>query len=96
MIIVTGAFTARPETIGRLTEVCIAHSRRSRMQLGCAKHHVYADCEDPLKLFFYEEWTDEDALQAHFNVPASHAFVTEARALAAEGAGPTVFTGDRQ
>jgi quinol monooxygenase YgiN len=96
MIIVTGAFTARPETVGRLIEICVAHSRRSRTEIGCITHRVYADCENPLKLFFYEEWTDEDALHAHFNVPESNAFVTEARALAAEGSGPTVFTGDRQ
>lgn len=96
MIIVTGAFTAHPDTIGRLMEICVAHSRRSRMELGCIKHHVYANCEDPLKLFFYEEWTDEDALRAHFNVPESNAFVAEARSLAADGMGPTVFTGDRQ
>lgn len=93
MIIVTGAFTARPDTIDRLTAICIAHSRRSRGEPGCVVHRVLADCEDPMRLFFYEEWTDEDALHAHFRVPESNAFVVEARQLAAEGEGPTVFSG---
>jgi quinol monooxygenase YgiN len=96
MIIITGGFRARPDTIAPLTELCIAHSRRSRTEDGCITHRVFADCEDPLKLFFYEEWADEDALHAHFKVPASNTFVKEARALAAESTGPTVIYGEQK
>lgn len=86
MIIVTGHVVTKPETAARITELCIAHSQRSRAEPGCIAHNVHADCEDPSRLVFLEYWTDMDALKAHFAVPESVAFVREVRALAA---GPT-------
>lgn len=91
MIVVTGALTARPETLAALTARCIAHSAHSRGEPGCIVHTVHADCEDPLRLFFYEVWADRAALLAHFQVPQSHAFMREVRALAAESVGPTIL-----
>lgn len=96
MLIVTGALTARPETLARLTAICIEHSQRSRAEPGCLAHTVHADCENPLRLFFYEEWTDDAALKAHFRVPESNAFMVEARALAASAEGPTIISGERR
>jgi quinol monooxygenase YgiN len=83
MIIVTGAVLARPETVAALERACVAHSARSRAEPGCLAHNVHRDCENPLRFFFYEEWVDAAALQAHFRVPESIAFVREARRLGA-------------
>jgi quinol monooxygenase YgiN len=94
MLIVTGSLTARPETLARLTEICIAHARRSRAEPGCLAHTAYADCENPLRLFFYEEWADDAALKAHFRVPESNAFMNEARGLAAASEGPRIISGE--
>jgi len=44
---------------------------------------VQSDLENPNRLIFFEEWSDMDALQAHFRVPASNAFVQQVSALAA-------------
>lgn len=91
MIVVTGSLLARPETLAELTAVCIAHSRRSRAEPGCVGHNVHADCENPLRLFFYEVWSDRDALVAHFRVPESAGFMRAARTLAQESVGPAIL-----
>jgi quinol monooxygenase YgiN len=90
MIAVTGAVTARADTVGELTAICIAHSRRSRAEPGCLAHNVHADCENPLRLFFYEVWADRAALEAHFRVPDSAEFLRAARRLGEVSDGPTV------
>lgn len=83
MLIVTGTVTARPDTFEALREAALAHVARSRTEPGCLKHSVHVDCEDPLTLFFYEEWADRAALDAHFAVPGSHGFMASVRELAA-------------
>jgi quinol monooxygenase YgiN len=93
MLIVTGSLTARPETRERLVHICIEHARRSRSESGCLAHAAYADCENPLRIFFYEEWADEGALKAHFRAPESNAFMKQARSLAASADGPRIASG---
>lgn len=90
MIVVTGALVARPETRQDLVALCIDHARRSRAEPGCVSHRVHVDCEDELRLFFHETWTDRAALAAHFALDASRTFVREARRLAASVEGPDV------
>lgn len=94
MLVVTGSITARPDTLARLTEIAVEHSRRSRAEPGCLSHAAHADCENPLRIFFYEEWADDAALKAHFRVPESNAFMREARALAATADGPRIIKGE--
>lgn len=84
MIIVTGTVVATPETIDEIVVESVAHVRRSRLEPGCLAHHVYRDVEEPLRLFFYEEWADRAVLDAHFRVPDSGRFVDAVTALAAE------------
>jgi quinol monooxygenase YgiN len=43
---------------------------------------VHVDCENPLRLVFFEQWADRAALAAHFAVPASGDFVRALRWLA--------------
>lgn len=83
MLVVTGGVTARPDSIEALTAAALAHSGRSRAEPECLSHKAYADCEDPLKIFFYEEWADRAALDAHFAQAGSLAFMAEMRTLAA-------------
>lgn len=84
MIIVTGSILARSESIDALQALSLEHVRRSRTEPGCLAHAVHQDIEQPLRLFFFEEWSDRAALAAHFAVPASGTFVKAASALAAE------------
>jgi len=41
---------------------------RSRSEPGCISHAVHVDCENPLRLVFFEQWADRAALLAHFAV----------------------------
>jgi len=84
MIIVTGSVKARPETLDEVQRLSLEHVARSRLEPGCLLHSVHNDVEDPHRLVFLEHWTDRDALQAHFRVPASGAFAKSLGALAAE------------
>jgi quinol monooxygenase YgiN len=83
MIVVTGSVTARPETFDEVRRLSLEHVHRSRTEPGCISHAVHVDCENPLKLVFFEQWADKAALAAHFKVPASGEFVRALRSLAA-------------
>lgn len=86
MIVVTGSVTTRPETFQEARRLSLEHVRRSRQEPGCISHAVHVDCEDPLRLVFFEQWADRTAPAAHFAVPASGEFVRALRSLAV---GPT-------
>ncbi len=82
-VLVTGSIQALPDRIDELLRLSLEHVRRSRAEPGCLSHAVHHDAEDPLRLVFVEEWADRAALLAHFEVPASRAFVKAAAACAA-------------
>ena len=83
MLIVTGSVTARPDSFEALRREALDHVHRSRAEPGCLTHSVHVDCEEPLRLVFYEEWSDRAALNAHFSQPGSAAFMQAVRELAA-------------
>ncbi|MGH6742965.1 MAG: putative quinol monooxygenase [Bradyrhizobium sp.] len=83
MIVVTGSVTARPASFEEVKKLSLEHVHRSRTEPGCISHAVHADCENPLRLVFIEQWADCAALLAHFAVPASRDFVRALRTLAA-------------
>src|SRR5207302_11025297 len=83
MIVVTGSVTAKQDSFDAVKKLSLAHVHRSRAEPGCISHSVHVDCEDPLKLVFFEQWADRAALLTHFAVPASRDFVKQLQALAA-------------
>lgn len=91
MLIVTGSVTAHADTFDRLKEACLEHVVRSRREPGCIGHTVYVDCENPLRLFFFEQWADRKALETHFTVPEAKEFVRSLRTLASASAGPAIY-----
>ena len=54
MIIVTGNILAKSETLDELFVLALEHSRRSRFEPGCLAHGVHQDCENQLRLVFFE------------------------------------------
>jgi quinol monooxygenase YgiN len=84
LVIVTGCVVGTPETVDAILAASVEHVTRSRLEPGCRSHGVYRDVEQPLRFFFYEEWVDRAALDAHFGVAESGRFVETVRALAAE------------
>jgi quinol monooxygenase YgiN len=83
MIVVTGSVTAKPDTFDEVRKLSLEHVHRSRTEPGCISHAVHVDCENPLKLVFFEQWADRAALLTHFAVPASRDFVRSLQKLAA-------------
>jgi quinol monooxygenase YgiN len=59
------------------------HVSRSRTEPGCIAHAVHIDCENPLRLVFFERWADRAVLLKHFAVPASRELVRSLQTLAA-------------
>ena len=88
MIVVTGSVTVRPETFEEARRLSLEHVHRSRREPGCISHAVHVDCENPLRLVFFERWVDRDALLKHFALPASRELVRSLQTLAA---GPTTL-----
>jgi quinol monooxygenase YgiN len=85
MIVVTGSVTARADSFDEVRGLSLEHVRRSRTEPGCISHAVHVDCDNPLRLVFFEQWADRAALLAHFAVPASGDFVRALQSLV-EGA----------
>ena len=83
MIVVTGSVTAKSDTFEEVRRLSLEHVHRSRTEPGCISHAVHVDCENPLKLVFFEQWADRAALLTHFAVPASRDFVRSLQKLAA-------------
>jgi quinol monooxygenase YgiN len=82
MIVVTGSVTARQDSFDAVKKLSLEHVQRSRTEPGCISHAVHIDCENPLKLVFFEQWADRAALLTHFAVPASREFVKALQSLA--------------
>ena len=95
MIIITGSVLAKPETFDELRALCLEHTRRSRLEPGCLSHDVHVHAEDPLRLFFFETWADRAAVDAHFAVPESGAFVRAAVGLTAEAPSIAIYDAQR-
>ena len=84
MVIVIGSIVGTDENIDELIRLSLEHVRRSRTEPGCLSHAVHRDVENDLRLVFVERWADRAALDVHFAVPESGAFVERATALATE------------
>lgn len=91
MIVVTGSVTARPETFDEVRRLSLEHVTRSRAEPGCISHAVHVDCENPLRLVFFEQWADRTALATHFAVPASRNFVRALQPLAAAATSMEIY-----
>jgi len=83
MLIVTGAIVARPETLDILLAEARRHVAQSRTEPGCLLHSFHQDGEDPLRLFFYEEWESMAALTTHFAHPGARRLMAAVREHAA-------------
>lgn len=91
MIIVLGSVTLRDDALEPALALSREHVARSRAEPGCIAHAVHQDAENPLRLVFVEQWSDRNALQQHFLVPASRAFVKALGALAVGAPAMTLY-----
>ena len=69
MIIVTGQVRFADGEIARLTPAFTMNIQATRAESGCARYAYGVDVADPNLLHVVEEWSDEDAVNAHMNTP---------------------------
>jgi len=91
MILVTGSIVARADSFDDVLRLSLAHVERSRLEPGCISHAVHVDCQNPMRLFFFEQWADEAALRAHFAVPATRGFVKALKDRIVETSGAQIY-----
>jgi quinol monooxygenase YgiN len=91
MILVTGSILARADTFDDVLRSSIEHVERSRTEPGCISHDVHVDCQNPMRLFFFEQWADEAALRTHFAVEGSKAFVRSLKGRIVETSGTNIY-----
>ena len=91
MILVTGSILAREDSFAEVLASCLDHVERSRTEPGCISHDVHVDCQNPMRLFFFEQWADEAALRTHFAVEGSKAFVKSLKGRIVETTGTKIY-----
>jgi quinol monooxygenase YgiN len=91
MILVTGSIVAREGCFDEVLASCLEHVERSRAEPGCISHDVHVDCQNSMRLFFFEQWADEAALRAHFAVDGSRAFVTSLNGRIVKTSGTKIY-----
>jgi quinol monooxygenase YgiN len=87
MILVTGSILVGEDSFDDVLRACLEHVERSRKEPGC----VHVDCQNPMRLFFFEQWADEAALRAHFEVEGSKAFVRSLKGRIVETSGTKIY-----
>ena len=92
MILVTGSILTKVDTFAEVLDLCLEHVERSRKEPGCISHAVHVDCQNPLRLFFFEQWADEPALRAHFAVEGSREFVRALKGRILETTGTQIYS----
>jgi quinol monooxygenase YgiN len=91
MILVTGSILAHEHCFDEVLRSCLEHVERSRKEPGCVSHDVHVDCQNPMRLFFFEQWADEAALRTHFAVEGSQAFVKSLKGRIVETSGTKIY-----
>ncbi|WP_328414459.1 antibiotic biosynthesis monooxygenase [Micromonospora sp. NBC_00389] len=62
-------FTISPGAVDVVRQAHLAMVEPTRAEPGCLDYDLYQTREDPRVMFFYENWTDQDALARHMNTP---------------------------
>lgn len=91
MIVVLGSVLVRETEVPAALTASLEHVHRSRLEPGCIEHGVSIDAESPHRLVFVERWSSMEALEMHFAVPGSRAFVRAIAALASAPPSMSIF-----
>jgi len=68
-------FTIKAGEVEAVRRAHLSVVESTRAEPGCIDYDLYQSLEDPSVLFFYENWTDADALDAHVNTPSFYRVV---------------------
>jgi quinol monooxygenase YgiN len=95
MIIITGELIAKAGCFEEALALSQQHVEHSRNEPGCISHNVFKDPENPHKLFFFEQWTDNDAIALHFVKASSQAFVKNMGTLTINAPKLSIFSAEK-
>ena len=71
MIVITATVEIRADHWPQATALAERHCQASRREPGCISHDWYPHPTREHTLFFYEQWRDRAAIDAHFAEPTS-------------------------
>jgi quinol monooxygenase YgiN len=95
MILVLGNVVVQDGRIAEALRISLEHVARSRAEPGCIAHAVHQDTENPQRLVFVEQWSDQAALAQHFTIPASRQFVRALGQLAAQPPAMSIYEAEQ-
>jgi quinol monooxygenase YgiN len=62
-------FTIKAGQVEAVRRAHLSMLEPTRAEPGCLDYDLYQSMEDPSVMFFYENWTDQAALERHMNTP---------------------------
>jgi quinol monooxygenase YgiN len=65
MLILAVTIPIKPESHDEAIEIAVRMTAETRKEEGCLAYTFHFPVDDPKTLFVYEEWTSEEALNAH-------------------------------
>jgi quinol monooxygenase YgiN len=68
-ITVIARLKAKPEKTEELKELALSLLEPTRAESGCINYDLHRDLEDPTVFYFYENWSCQADLDAHFKTP---------------------------
>jgi quinol monooxygenase YgiN len=77
MLILAAKCTGKPESRNDILRVTAAIAPPSRAEAGCISYGVYEGLSGENHYLFFEEWTDQAALDFHFNTQHFQDFIKE-------------------
>jgi quinol monooxygenase YgiN len=80
MLIVVARYVVSEGHVDTVLPLLRENAVASRNEPGCLEFSVLQDAEDRRRVLLYEEYTDEDAFQAHRHTPHFHDII-EARVV---------------
>lgn len=69
MLIVVARYVVAAGHADTVVRLLRTNAEASRGEPGCLEFSVFQDADDPRRILLYEEYTDEEAFQAHRRTP---------------------------
>ncbi len=69
MIVLIVHMTAKSDALEEFKQLLLAMTEETRKEPGCVQYIAHQSTENPQNFAFYEQYTDEAALQSHRESP---------------------------
>ena len=69
MIVISGTLVLDPSKVDDFLTACAALEDETRSEAGCSAYGYWPSPREPGTVLVFEEWSDDDALNAHIGSP---------------------------